>query len=76
DREDGCTTLCEIKYSDKPYTITKEYIEQLRKKEAIYKEKTRSKKQIFWVLIAANGATENQYLKDIINNVITLEDLF
>ncbi len=76
DREDGCTTLCEIKYSDKPYTITKEYIEQLRKKEAIYKEKTRSKKQIFWVLIAANGATENQHLKDIINKVITLEDLF
>lgn len=76
DREDGCTILCEIKYSDKPYTITKEYIEQLRKKEAIYKEKTKSKKQIFWVLIAANGATENQHLKDIINDVITLEDLF
>ncbi|MBC6685696.1 AAA family ATPase [Wolbachia pipientis] len=76
DREDGCTTLCEIKYSDKPYVITKEYKEQLRKKESIYKEKTRSRKQIFWVLIAANGATENQHLKDIINKVITLEDLF
>lgn len=76
DREDGCTTLCEIKYSDKPYTITKEYAEQLRKKEKIYKEKTRSKKQMFWVLIAANGAIENKYLKDTIHHVITLEDLF
>jgi hypothetical protein len=76
DREDVCTTLCEIKYSDKPYVITKEYKEQLRKKESIYKEKTRSRKQIFWVLIAANGATENQHLRDIINKVITLEDLF
>ncbi|WP_245609441.1 ATP-binding protein [Wolbachia endosymbiont of Trichogramma pretiosum] len=26
DREDGCTMLCEIKYSDKPYPITKEFI--------------------------------------------------
>lgn len=76
DREDGCTMLCEIKYSDKSYIITKEYAEQLRKKERIYKEKTRSKKQIFWVLIAASGATENKYLKDTIHHVITLEDLF
>ncbi len=75
EREDECTTLCEIKYSDKPYIITKEYKEQLRKKEAIYKEKARSRKQIFWVLIAANGAKENQYLKEIIDKVITLEDL-
>ncbi len=76
DREDGCVMLCEIKYSDKPYTLTKEFVEQLKRKEAIYREKTKSKKQIFWVLIAANGVSENQYLKDTIHHVITLEDLF
>ena len=76
DREDGCVMLCEIKYSDKPYTVTKEFVEQLKRKEAVYREKTKSKKQIFWVLIAANGVSENQYLKDTIHHVITLEDLF
>jgi len=25
DREDGCVTLCEIKYSDKPFVMTKEF---------------------------------------------------
>ncbi len=30
--------LCEIKYSDKPYTVTKEFVEQLKRKEAIYRE--------------------------------------
>ncbi|NSX83050.1 AAA family ATPase [Wolbachia endosymbiont of Atemnus politus] len=76
DREDGCTMLCEIKYSDKPYAVTKEFVEQLKRKETVYREKAKSKKQIFWVLIAANGAFENQYLKDTIYHVITLEDLF
>ncbi|NUX01369.1 AAA family ATPase [Wolbachia endosymbiont of Madathamugadia hiepei] len=76
DREDGCVMLCEIKYSDKPYIVTKEFVEQLKRKETVYREKTKSKKQIFWVLIAANGASENQYLKDTIHHVITLEDLF
>ncbi|WP_246209525.1 hypothetical protein [Wolbachia endosymbiont of Atemnus politus] len=68
--------LCEIKYSDKPYAVTKEFVEQLKRKETVYREKAKSKKQIFWVLIAANGAFENQYLKDTIYHVITLEDLF
>lgn len=76
DREDGCTMLCEIKYSDKPYQVTKEFVEQLKRKEMVYRERAKSKKQIFWVLIAANGAPENQYLKDTIHHVITLEDLF
>ncbi|WP_224721463.1 hypothetical protein [Candidatus Wolbachia massiliensis] len=56
--------------------MTKEFVEQLKRKEAVYREKAKSKKQIFWVLIAANGASENQYLKDTIHHVVTLEDLF
>lgn len=76
DREDGCTMCYEIKYSDKPYIVTKKFVEKLKRKEAVYRKKTKSKKQIFWVLIAANGASENQYLKDTIYHVITLEDLF
>ncbi|OWZ25679.1 hypothetical protein CCY16_00467 [Wolbachia endosymbiont of Wuchereria bancrofti] len=39
--------LCEIKYNDKPYVVTKEFVEQLKRKKAVYREKTRSKKQIF-----------------------------
>ncbi|AAW70969.1 Predicted protein [Wolbachia endosymbiont strain TRS of Brugia malayi] len=66
DREDGCTMLCEIKYNDKLYVVTKEFVEQLKRKKAVYREKKRPKKQIFWVLIAANRASENQYLKNMV----------
>ena len=43
DREDDCVTLCEIKHTDKPYVITKDYALELEKKKQIYKEITRTK---------------------------------
>lgn len=76
DREDGCTTLCEIKYTEKPFVLTKEFIERIKTKEAIYREKTRTQKQIFWALIAANGTTNSQRADNLICHVITADDLF
>lgn len=76
DREDGCITLCEIKFSDKPYVITKSYAKELENKRAIYIERTITKKQIFFALIAAQGVKENDYSQQIISQVVTLEDLF
>ena len=37
---------------------------------------TRTKKQIFTVIIAANGIKENKYSKELISGVVTLDDLF
>lgn len=76
DREDGCITLCEIKYSEKPYLITKEYSKVLQKKTDIFVNKMKTKKQIFWALITSNGAISNDYLKSQIHKVITLDDFF
>lgn len=75
DREDDCVTLCEIKYTEKPFVLTKEFIQQLKNKEIIYREKTRSQKQFFWALITANGVAS--CLRDHnIYQVITTNDLF
>lgn len=76
DRDDGCVTLCEIKYSEMPYSLSKEYAQELQIKEATFKKITRNKKQVFWVLIAANGALSNDILKKRIQQVITLDDFF
>lgn len=74
DRDDGCVTLCEIKYSEKPFVMTKDFFTELKQKEAIYIEKTRSKKQTFWALISAQGVSSQQ--KGLITQVITLNDFF
>lgn len=76
DRQDDVITLCEIKYSDKPYTIDKSYAENLQRKIAIFKAQANIDKQIFMVMIAANGIKSNHYSNELLNGVVTLDDLF
>ena len=76
DRDDDCVTLCEIKYSDKPFAMTKEYVQVLKQKEEIYKQRTRCKKQIYWALITANGVVQNDNLRAIITHHVDMNDLF
>ncbi|MEI8296001.1 MAG: ATP-binding protein [Alphaproteobacteria bacterium] len=76
DRDDGCITLCEIKYSEMPYLLSKDYAQALLKKEAIFNKRTRNKKQIFWALIVANGVVSNEILKNQIDKIVTLDDFF
>lgn len=76
DRDDDCVTLCEIKHTEKPFVITKSYASEIETKQAIYKEQTRTKKQILWCLITNNGVSKNQYFKKLINYVVILDDLY
>ncbi len=76
DRADDAITLCEIKYTDRPFSVTKEYARNIIQKELCFKEKTATKKQLFNVLISANGIKPNQYSITTFENVVTLEELF
>lgn len=76
DRKDDSITLCEIKYADEPFVLTKEYVNALKRKIEVFKNVTRTKKQLFLSLISANGLKENYYADDLVSGVATLEDLF
>jgi len=76
DRDDDSITIFEIKYSDKPFVITKEYARKLKLKVETFRKVTRTRKQIFIVIIAANGIKRNRYSDELISGVITLDDLF
>jgi len=76
DRNDGATNLFEIKFYADPYTVTKAYADTLRQKRAIFKAVTKTKKQIFYVLIAAQGVVSNAHSLSIFTNNLTLDDLF
>lgn len=76
DRDDDSITVCEIKYSDKPFVITKEYANKLKQKVEIFKRITKTTKQIFIVMIAANGIKPNQYSDELIDDVVILDALF
>lgn len=76
DRKDDSITICEIKYSEQPFVITKQYAKNILNKQKVFVEKTRTKKHIFINLISANGLAENLYADDLISGVATLDDLF
>ncbi len=75
DREDDTITLCEIKCTDKPFAITKKYAEELRSKLKIFREETKTKKHIVFLLLSAHGMQENAYSKELVNWSISLDDM-
>ena len=76
DRDDNAITICDIKYTDKPFLITKKYAQTLQKKLDIFKKITGTHKQLFMVMIASNGIKPNKYSDELISGVVTLNDLF
>ncbi len=76
DRSDDAITLCEIKYTDKIFIIDKSYAEALKSKIKVFKEHTHTNKHIFLAIISANGLKQNDYSKELVSNVVTLDDFF
>lgn len=76
DREDGIITLCEIRYSKNDIVLTKEQARQLAQKVTVFEENFPTKKQVSLVLITVSGLKENIWSEDLIDQVITLDDLF
>jgi hypothetical protein len=76
DREDRCVNLIEIKYSDGPFILTKEYALKLERKKKIYREKTGTKKTLFTTLLTPFGVKKGEALSWAVDSEITLEDLF
>ena len=76
DRNDDAITICEIKYSEEPYALVKDYVQVLNRKLTVFKEQTNTKKQLFLAMITSNGLKNNFYAEDMISGVVTLDNLF
>ena len=74
ERTDGAINLCEIKYSDKPFTITKEYAVILKNKMMAFLEKY-PKKQVFLTIITAFGFQKNLWSADLVDSNVTIQKL-
>ena len=76
DRRDDAITLCEIKYTDKPFVLSKDYVEVLQRKMKVFREQTNTKKQLFMAMVSVNGLKNNFYADDLICATVTLNDFF
>lgn len=75
ERADKVTNICELKYTDKPFVMTKDEDEAIIRRRDAYKEETGTKNAIRTILISANGVTGTAYTEHI-SEVLELDDLF
>lgn len=76
DRADNTIHLIEIKFSQGPFTVTKDYAVLLRRKVAVFKGVTGTRKNVFLTFLTTHGIAPNAYAKELVPVNLTVECLF
>ena len=76
DRQDNVINLCEIKFYNDEFSISKSYAENLQHKKRIFKRLSKTKKQIFITLITTYGLSPNKHSLGLVDNVLALKHFF
>lgn len=76
DRNDHVVNLFEVKFYNEALSINKNYATALREKMSIFRKTTKTKKQLFWVLISTFGINHNQHSLGLIDTVLDMNALF
>jgi AAA+ ATPase superfamily predicted ATPase len=76
DRRDHIINLCEVKFTEQPFTLTKPHKEELEKKLFTFKEESQTRKSVFPTLITTFGLKDGVHSLGFIQSVVTMDDLF
>ncbi len=75
ERADNTINLCEIKFSESDFEITKDYDAVLRNKIGRFRDETKTKKSIQLTFITTYGICKNIY-SSTAQNEVKMDDLF
>lgn len=70
------STIFEIKNTQLPFAIDKEYASKLEQKLDVFRKITKTKKQLFLGIISASGLKKTMYSEEMVTCVVDLDDLF
>lgn len=76
DRNDHVINLIEVKFYNETFVMTKKYATELREKMGVFRHTTKTKKYLTWVMLTTFGLQHNQHSLGLVQNVLTLDDLF
>jgi AAA+ ATPase superfamily predicted ATPase len=76
DRRDNSINICEMKFYAEKYVVDKKYAAELQRKRTLFKQETNTNKHLFLTLITAHGIHENEHSIGLVDQQITIEDLF
>ena len=75
ERADRIIHLCEVKFSEDKYIITKDYEMKLRERAGIFNMITKNKKSLVHTFITTYGVVDGKH-KSIVHSEVTMDDLF
>lgn len=76
DRQDNSINICEMKYSLSEFTIDKTYAAELKMKQDVFREKTKTRKTLFLTMITTYGVKQNAYYLGLVQKDLTMDVLF
>jgi len=75
DRADMIINLCEMKYSVKPFVISKKYAQRVRESVGIFTSATGTTKAICQTFVTTFGVEKGKYYS-VVQREVTMDDLF
>lgn len=75
ERADRIIHLCEMKFCEDKFTISKDYEMKLRERAGIFRGATKNKKAIVHTFITTYGVVDGMH-KSIVHSEVTMDDLF
>ena len=75
DRKDATINLCECKFYESNFKITKKYAEEIKLRKASFIDETQTKKMVLNIFIANETLIENEHSLDIVDSFIHIKDL-
>ncbi|MDR1118919.1 MAG: ATP-binding protein [Bifidobacteriaceae bacterium] len=75
DRRDGVVDLCELKYTQHPYTLTRQEHDALQRRREAFRTETGTAKALHWAMVTTYGLVRNAHASQVQSEVI-MDDLF
>jgi len=76
DRSDRSVNICEMKFSEQEFVISKSYLEDIRKKRREFENEMASRKNIFITFVTTYGVKQNEHSNNIMDNQVKMDALF
>jgi uncharacterized protein len=76
DRQDGVINVCEMKFTNNQFVISKSYNDQLFKKLSIFRQVSNTKKRVALCFITTYGLLANMYSISNVEFSLTMDVLF
>jgi len=76
DRMDNAISICEMKFYNDEYDLTKVDAEKLKRKRTVFRKSSQTKKQIFLVLLTTFGLSSNKHSFGLVDNALDMDVLF